>query len=89
MKITGKKMKLTRLDKEALRAIQACGFLGVNLKGEPYLETNLPIGRGRMQRLIALDTISPNRDSLFPGLGRPQSYALTSRGEEMAGGAPS
>lgn len=80
-----RKIRVTALDIKALRAIQACGFIGVDLKGQTYLESSQNVGRGRLRRLIEQKLVISNQDMLLPGRGiTPQSYSLSQRGIEVA-----
>lgn len=80
-----RKIRVTALDIKALRAIQACGFIGVDLKGQTYLESSQNVGRGRLRRLIEQKLVISNQDMLLPGRGiPPQSYSLSQRGIEVA-----
>ena len=79
-----RKITITALDLKALRAIKACGFIGVDLRGDTWLESSENVGKGRLKRLIAHKLVKNNQDALFKGLGMTQSYALTRRGMEVA-----
>lgn len=78
------KIRITALDLMAVKAIKACGFIGVDLKGEPWLESSYSIGAYRLRRLIEHGLLKSNQDSLLPGRAITQSYSLTRRGEEVA-----
>lgn len=79
------KIRVTALDIKALRAIQACGFIGIDLKGQTYLESSQNVGRGRLKRLIEQKLVISNLDMLLPGRGiPPQSYSLSQRGIAVA-----
>jgi hypothetical protein len=66
---------ITALDMAACAEIARCGFLGVDLKGDPYLESGTLLGRGRMRRLIEHGLIITSQDGLFPGM--TQTFRLT------------
>lgn len=78
-----RKITITALDLTALRAIKVCGFIGVDLRGDTWLESSQSVGKGRLKRLIAHKLLKNNQDALFKGLGMTQSYSLTRRGEEV------
>lgn len=78
-----RKITITALDLTALRAIKACGFIGVDLRGETWLESSQSVGKGRLRRLIAHKLGKNNQDALFKGPGMTQGYALSRRGEEV------
>lgn len=79
-----RKIRVTALDIKALRAINECGFIGVDLKGATYLESSQNVGRGRLKRLIEQKLVVSNQDMLLPGRGiPPQSYSLSRRGIEV------
>lgn len=81
-----RKIRVTALDIKALRAISDCGFIGIDLRGQAYLESSQNIGRGRLRRPIEQKLVISNQDMLLPGRGiPPQSYSLSRRGMEVAG----
>lgn len=61
-----RKIRVTALDIKALRAIQACGFIGIDLKGQTYLESSQNVGRGRLRRLIEQSSSHPIRTYFCP-----------------------
>ena len=67
------KLKLTKLDKKAIDLIAMNGVVGVDLKGEPWLESNRQITKFRLRRLIELGKLVPNNDALF---GESQTWRL-------------
>jgi hypothetical protein len=79
-----RKITIAALDLKAIKAVKACGFVGIDLSGDPYLESSVNIGRGRLKRLIAHKLLKNNQDALLKGLGMTQSYSLTRRGREVA-----
>jgi hypothetical protein len=66
---------ITALDIAACEEIRRCGFLGVNLSGEPYFESGATIGKGRLRRLVEHGLVIASQDGLFPGV--TQTYRLT------------
>lgn len=81
-----RKIRVTALDIKALRAIQECGFIGLDAHGETFLESSQNVGRWRLKRLIEQKLVTSNMDMLLQGRGiPPQSYSLSRRGVEVAG----
>jgi hypothetical protein len=78
------KIRVTALDLKAVKAIAKCGFVGVDLKGEPWLESSDHVTKFRLRRLSAQGLVRSNQDGLLPGRGITQSYSLSKRGEEVA-----
>lgn len=66
--------KVTAADKAALDLIRACGFVRLDARGEPCLETNSQIGLWRFQRLVEHGLLISNEDALPGQLAAAQSY---------------
>lgn len=85
MRVSGKKVKVTALDVQALRLVKACGFVGIDRRGEPCLESNSQISAGRLQRLTHHGMLQSGGDYLPLGdVAQPQCYVLTERGRLAA-----
>ena len=67
--------KLTDLDRDIVERVRRAGFVGVDAKGECYLETSEDIDFYRVRRLVALGVLEPGDDALIGD--RPQTYRLT------------
>lgn len=59
----------TALDAEALELIRQCGFVSID-RGQPCLESNRQIGKGRFRRLIEHRVLVPSQDSFLGGVSQ-------------------
>lgn len=75
-------VKLTDSDRHMLKLVRKCGFIGVDERGQPYLETDSQITEYRVRRLLALRLIESSGDGLLDS-GKPQSYKLTEAGSQQ------
>lgn len=75
-------LSITALDMVAVQAIAASGFLGVDHRGQPFLEGERQIGPSRMKRLKEHGFIAPGGDGLFPG--SHQTFQLTRSGQLLS-----
>lgn len=66
---------ITTLDLDALSAVKRAGFVGVDVKGEPYLESDTQISPWRFARLIAHEFLISSEDGLLNGY--PQTYRVS------------
>lgn len=53
------------IEDAALRRVQAVGFVTVDKRGEPCLETNSQIATDLFQRLVRAGRLIPNNDAMF------------------------
>lgn len=67
---------ITALDLNALSAVKRVGFVGVDLKGEPWLESDTQISPWRLSRLIAHGFLYSSEDGLLDEV--PQTYRVSS-----------
>jgi len=69
-----KPKKITPHDLAALDLVSANGFVGLDARGSPFLESERQITRLRFRRLIAFGLLVSNEDALPGQLAEPQSY---------------
>jgi len=81
--MTAKTRKLTNRDKIVIAAIKRCGFLALDLSGQPALETSFAVTPWRMSRLVDLGYLEPSGDALIKGMPS-QTWMLTEKAGDVA-----
>lgn len=69
------KLKVTKRDMIALGHIRDCGFIAMEVDGQPRLETSRNVTKLRFRRLVALGLVRASGDNLLPE-APSQTYVL-------------
>ena len=78
--------KITAADIAACRKIAVCGWIGVALNGDTFLESDAQVTPHRLERLAEHGLIEPQADGLLEG--KSQTWRLVEGWEGKVAGKP-